>query len=612
MATGTTFLTSSGSPTIHYYISWSTSSSAISFTIIPCGEYNTTQFGTGYTLKLLYRGGWTSSATADSNFKQSTDSWKASSYGTRYGSYYQIGPSKSYSIPTNGYSGSQNVVITIQRTDAVSSTTTGSLSSASFSVTIPSSGGGTTPTTYYYYRCYDQTNGVWLTSGTSTTSSSVTRPNYSSSGYTYVGYSTGTSYNNALSYGVEDDSTTGQGSTSYPYIVFYYEQQATTCYYYYYDTDENFLGGPNSTTSTSITAPTLSGYTYVGYVYHSSLAKALNQGGQGNYDSADDPTPTTCTDHGSTYPYVVFFYQSNTCTLYINCIDVVTGTLMTTQSATFTAGTSPSIYSKTSSQVSYGGYTYYEYSSLYNNTSATVSTTTTVNWYYSKKYNLTINPNGGSYSGSTSSTSVSQLYNLTATVSNPTRSGYNFTGWTLSGGGSLNGTTYTFGSSNGTLTANWQPITYTLTYNANGGSGGPDSTTSSSWTINLTNQPTRENYTFKGWATTTSAITPTYKVGTSYSTITPSDNQTLYAVWWPIFSWDNTYTAAKANTLINYITTYYGDSLNSLTAGSVLYATWYNNIAKAINSSSSVLQYDVNTIDQLEALAEKFNDQSNF
>ena len=42
---------------------------------------------------------------------------------------------------------------------------------------------------------------------------------------------------------------------------------------------------------------------------------------------------------------------------------------------------------------------------------------------------------------------------------------YTFGGWALSGGGSMSGTTYTFGTSNGgTLTANWTANNYTITF----------------------------------------------------------------------------------------------------------------------------------------------------
>jgi len=66
-------------------------------------------------------------------------------------------------------------------------------------------------------------------------------------------------------------------------------------------------------------------------------------------------------------------------------------------------------------------------------------------------YTVTLNANGGSVTPA----SVSQMTGTTYTLPTPTRSGYTFTGWTLSGGGSLSGSTYTFGTSNGTVTAQW-------------------------------------------------------------------------------------------------------------------------------------------------------------
>ena len=51
-------------------------------------------------------------------------------------------------------------------------------------------------------------------------------------------------------------------------------------------------------------------------------------------------------------------------------------------------------------------------------------------------YNLTLNPNSGTYNGTTSNTVVSQEYGSTYSVPNtPTRTGYTFTGWALTGNG---------------------------------------------------------------------------------------------------------------------------------------------------------------------------------
>ena len=75
-----------------------------------------------------------------------------------------------------------------------------------------------------------------------------------------------------------------------------------------------------------------------------------------------------------------------------------------------------------------------------------------------RESNLTVNPNGGVWNGSVSSQTFTQAQGSTKIISNPTRTGYNFLGWTLSGGGSLSGATYTFGLNDGVLTANWEPM----------------------------------------------------------------------------------------------------------------------------------------------------------
>ncbi|MBQ9553124.1 MAG: InlB B-repeat-containing protein [Clostridia bacterium] len=69
---------------------------------------------------------------------------------------------------------------------------------------------------------------------------------------------------------------------------------------------------------------------------------------------------------------------------------------------------------------------------------------------------------------------------------------------------------------------------YTLTYNANGGTGAPASQTGSG-NITLSNtKPTRSGYTFKGWATSAGATTAQFSAGASFNLM---GNVTLYAVW---------------------------------------------------------------------------------
>lgn len=145
-------------------------------------------------------------------------------------------------------------------------------------------------------------------------------------------------------------------------------------------------------------------------------------------------------------------------------------------------------------------------------------------------YTVTYNANGGS--GAPSSQTKWYGTALTLSSTKPTRTGYTFQGWATSATGSKAysaGGSYTANASV-TLYAVWTAKTYTISYNANGGSGAPSSQTKTHGT-NLTlssTKPTRTNYTFKGWATSASATTATYSAGGTY---TSNANATLYAVW---------------------------------------------------------------------------------
>ena len=72
--------------------------------------------------------------------------------------------------------------------------------------------------------------------------------------------------------------------------------------------------------------------------------------------------------------------------------------------------------------------------------------------------------------------------------------------------------------------------TYTVTFNANGGSGAPAAQTKNvSVPLTLsTQQPTRTGHAFVGWGTSASATTPAYSAGGTYSN---DANVTLYAIW---------------------------------------------------------------------------------
>ena len=88
------------------------------------------------------------------------------------------------------------------------------------------------------------------------------------------------------------------------------------------------------------------------------------------------------------------------------------------------------------------------------------------------------------------------------------------------------------------LYAGWQVNTYTIEYNANGGSGAPTSHTyeyAQTGTINLqSGEPTRTGYTFQGWSLSNTATTASYTPGQAWNKSNVPESGltfTLYAVW---------------------------------------------------------------------------------
>lgn len=148
-------------------------------------------------------------------------------------------------------------------------------------------------------------------------------------------------------------------------------------------------------------------------------------------------------------------------------------------------------------------------------------------------HTVSYNANGGSGAPG----AQTKWYGSTLTLSStrPTRTGYTFQGWATSSGG---GVAYQPGQAYGndaniTLYAVWKANTWTVKYNANGGSGAPaDQTKTYGQTLKLSStKPTRLDYNFKGWATSKANAdkgTVSYAAGANY---TANAAITLYAVW---------------------------------------------------------------------------------
>lgn len=120
-------------------------------------------------------------------------------------------------------------------------------------------------------------------------------------------------------------------------------------------------------------------------------------------------------------------------------------------------------------------------------------------------------------------------------VQEPTKTGYIFTGWYLDEDCTIPFEDDTF-TSDVTLYAGWEPISYTISFDGNGSTGGTMDNVAVDYDETLTlpaNGYTKEGYKFLGWATTSTSTTVAYANEQSVSNLTAENNATvyLYAIW---------------------------------------------------------------------------------
>ena len=143
-------------------------------------------------------------------------------------------------------------------------------------------------------------------------------------------------------------------------------------------------------------------------------------------------------------------------------------------------------------------------------------------------WTITWNANGGTGGGTTT-----QAQGALHTAPSPgTRSGFNFQFWrnpptgdivyTVNNGGTFNPTM------NMTFAAVWAVIQYTVTFDANGGSVSPTSSTVNAGSSVTLPTPSRSGFTFNGWYTASSGGSFLGLGGSSY---TPSSTVTIFAQW---------------------------------------------------------------------------------
>lgn len=152
------------------------------------------------------------------------------------------------------------------------------------------------------------------------------------------------------------------------------------------------------------------------------------------------------------------------------------------------------------------------------------------------KYNIKINPNGGTWNNSSEIQTFLKETGETISFPNPIRQGYEFTGWEIDiqDGISIKDNVLTVKNQNVELKATWKKLTLTLTINPNGGIHDTSSETRTYQmdynTKKVIDIPTREGYTFKKWILTgEGASMPTLTEKTIFTI--GYEDATLTAVW---------------------------------------------------------------------------------
>ena len=158
----------------------------------------------------------------------------------------------------------------------------------------------------------------------------------------------------------------------------------------------------------------------------------------------------------------------------------------------------------------------------------TVATTLYAKWT-ANSYTVTFNANGGTTSTSSRTVTYDAVYGALPT---PTRTGYSFGGWftSASGGAEVTESTKVSITAAQTLYAHWSANTYTVTFDANGGSVSPTSRSVTFGGKYSLPTPTRTGYAFTGWHTSTDSGA---QLVDSDTIATATMDHALYAHWSP-------------------------------------------------------------------------------
>lgn len=155
-------------------------------------------------------------------------------------------------------------------------------------------------------------------------------------------------------------------------------------------------------------------------------------------------------------------------------------------------------------------------------------------WSSVSNYDIVYYANGGR--GAPEKQTKASGKTITLSTKTPTRDGYTFKGWGISEDSTT--VKYKAGASYSTnddliLYAIWEAWTYTIEFNANGGSGTPSSIikTADIPVLIPEEEPTRDGYIFRGWNEKSDGSGKIYSPTSTFDIIQNGGTITLYAHW---------------------------------------------------------------------------------
>jgi len=351
-----------------------------------------------------------------------------------------------------------------------------------YKVTFDATGGSVSPT-------YGSTG----TGGMLTTLPTPTR-----SGYTFNGWFTAETGGTEVTTSTEfsSDATIYARWTQNPYTVTF-----------------NANGGSVSPTSGTVNAsgmlsslptPTRSGYTFDGW-----------------FTAATGGTEVT---ESKVYSANTTIYAQWTLITYTITFNANDGTVSPASGTTGTGGRLTSLPTPTRDGYTFNGWFTAEEGGTQVTTSTVFSGDATIYAQWTLiTYIITFNANSGTVSPTSGTTGIGGKLTSLPT---PTRSGYTFDGWFTAATGGTQVTTSRVYSANTTIYAQWTLITYTIMFDANGGTVTTEfGTTGTGYKLSSLPTPTRDGYIFDGWFTAEEG-------GTQVTTNTVfNEDATIYAQW---------------------------------------------------------------------------------